>query len=387
MRGGTYSVRVGTTTWGGDDFTFGPRESGTAWIAYPGEVVNVGDWRFYDGTGNANNVTVAGLYATGGSDVFFSGWGGTADSPNEPGPVNMRYIGNDITTTYTDNTQTGAVQFSGDGGRLLGNFIHDNGGNTVYNNNHSVYIQLGADDVEVAHNRFYNERLGHIIQIHTDGPTRQYDNVRIHSNVMQLGPNGDSRGTNVSNTTPSSTVDIYNNVYDSVGQDFSVHISYTGITRFYSNTIVNGNGSGVFDGLIRLRSDTGSMEVVNNIIWDNGSSNQYVSAEGGASLGVDLIVDSNVYFNSGSGPSADANAVNADPMLVNVSDSNWARRDYRLTGGSPAIDSGAGSVSAIVRMDLVGLSRPRGNGYDIGALESDGSIAARPNPPTGLVAL
>ena len=386
LRGGTYTVRVGTTTWGDDDFTFGRGDSGTAWIAYPGQAVNVGDWRFNDGNGNTDNVTIAGLYATGGDDTFFSGWGGTAGAPNEAGPTNTRLIGNDITTTYRGNTMTGAVQFSADGGRLLGNYIHDNGGSTVYNNNHSVYIQLGADDVEIAYNRFLNERVGHVIQIHTDGPMRQYDNVRIHSNMLQRGPNGNSRGTNVSGTTANSTVDIYNNVYDSVGQDFSVHISYTGTTRFYNNTIVNGNGANSFDGLIRLRGDAATLDVRNNVIWDDGNSSAYLSAESGATLGSDLAADSNLYFNSGNGPSIDANAINGDPQLMNPADLAWANRDYRLQLGSPAIDQGTGTVSSLVDLDLEGRSRPRGDGYDIGAFESDGAMAARPLPPSNLVA-
>ena len=386
FRGGTYTTRVGTTTWGNDDFTFGSRESGTAWIAYPNEIVNVGDWRFYDGQGRADNVTIAGFYATGGDDVFFSGYGGTAGSANEPGPVNTRIIGNDITTTYGGNTQTGAVQTTGDGFRMLGNYVHDNGGNTIYNNNHSVYIQLGADDVEVAYNRFYNERLGHVIQVHTDGPMRQYDNVRIHSNVLQRGPNGNSRGTNVSGTTASSTIDIYNNVFDSIGQDFSVHISYTGTTRFFNNTILEGNGSNSFDGLVRMRGSSGSLDVRNNIIGDDGNSSSYVSAEGGASMGSNVTVDSNVYFNNGNGPGADGNAVNAAPQLIDANNNNWSRRDYRLQETSPAIDQGTNGVSSVVRSDMAGTSRPRGGGFDIGAYESDGAVAARPMPPTDLVA-
>ncbi|MEO1245961.1 MAG: choice-of-anchor Q domain-containing protein [Pseudomonadota bacterium] len=386
FRGGTYSTRVGRTSWGDDDFTFGSAFSNTAWIAYPGETVNVGDWRFYDGAGNADDVTVAGMYAVGGSDVFFSGWGGTAGSSNEPGPVNNRIIGNDITTTYTHNTQTGAVQTTGDGFRMLGNFVHDNGGNTIHNNNHSVYIQLGADDVEVAWNRFYNERLGHVIQVHTDGPMRQYDNVRIHSNVLQQGPNGSCRGINVSGSTASSTVDVYNNVFDSVGQNFSVHISYTGTTRFFNNTIVRGNGSDSFDGLVRLRGGEGSLTVYNNIFWDDGNSSNYVSAESGASMGSDLIVDSNLYFNRGNGPSSDSNAVSGNPELVNPSDSVWSRRDYRPLPTSPAVDAGSGSVGSLVSRDQAGSARPRGNGYDLGAYESDGTIAARPSPPRDLVA-
>jgi predicted outer membrane repeat protein len=68
----------------------------------------------------------------------------------------------------------------------------------------------------------------------------------------------------------------------------------------------------------------------------------------------------------------DSSNLFADPRFLNT-----ATGDYHLRNDSPAIDSGFGPVAAL--NDLNGISRPQGDGYDLGAYEfvpSSGSITA-----------
>ena len=78
----------------------------------------------------------------------------------------------------------------------------------------------------------------------------------------------------------------------------------------------------------------------NNIVWISG-------------LGWDLGDDA-------------SNNMNADPSFVNE-----AGKDFRLQSGSIAIDAGV-TVSQ-VQDDIVGVPRPMGSAYDIGAYEFAGS--------------
>jgi hypothetical protein len=80
-----------------------------------------------------------------------------------------------------------------------------------------------------------------------------------------------------------------------------------------------------------------------------------------------LNADHNLFFTttptqtSGVTVTWGAHNLSGDPKFVNPAAGN-----YRLALGSPAIDSG---VDAGVMTDLTGLSRPRGNGFDMGAYE------------------
>ena len=81
----------------------------------------------------------------------------------------------------------------GDGWKVLGSRFSNNAPAPI-NNNHAIYVNVGADDIELAWNRFSNMRMGHVIQVYTDGPNRVYANIDIHDNefVAASPPNPDS---------------------------------------------------------------------------------------------------------------------------------------------------------------------------------------------------
>jgi hypothetical protein len=76
------------------------------------------------------------------------------------------------------------------------------------------------------------------------------------------------------------------------------------------------------------------------------------------------VIENNLYFGKGKGPTQDARAVNANPMFVNA-----AARNFRLQAGSPAIDKGSSVVTSIVSHDVDGNSRTANGAVDIGAFE------------------
>jgi hypothetical protein len=236
LRGGNYSGRYGRDlTWGNRTLTLGSYASNTAFIGYPGEVATLPSARLGDNAGMAHGVTFASLNMSGDDCIFGEHYWENVES----GARNVRVVNIDCRGTYgSANTMTGLVALGGDGWRILGNRFSNNAPSPI-NNNHAVYIQVGADDVEVAYNDFRNMRLGHVIQLHTDGPAREYSGIRIHSNrIIGNNPN-DMRGIVVSGCTNTSTVRIYNNVLLNVGQDFSGIAVYCGQVEVLHNTLAN----------------------------------------------------------------------------------------------------------------------------------------------------
>ena len=66
------------------------------------------------------------------------------------------------------------------------------------------------------------------------------------------------------------------------------------------------------------------------------------------------------------GAGFDAHGLNADPEVQDL-----AGRDFRLTQGSPAVDAGL-ALGAPYDVDVDGVSRPQGAGWDLGAHELGG---------------
>src|SRR5881396_3521599 len=74
-------------------------------------------------------------------------------------------------------------------------------------------------------------------------------------------------------------------------------------------------------------------------------------------------IDHNLSTGTVGGGGIGSNIENTDPQFVNPS-----ALDFRLQAGSPAVD--AGTILSIVLGDFLGIIRPQGAGYDIGAFES-----------------
>ena len=148
----------------------------------------------------------------------------------------MRVVGNTCSINDANaNTMGGMIGLQGDGWKVLGNTFVNPPNRVIIKNNHAVYIQNGADDVEIAYNNLVNLRMGHVIQVHQDGTPMRYSNIWIHDNLIESAQNTDTRGITVSNVDNESTVLIERNVLRNLGQNFSAISVYKGNVTIKDN--------------------------------------------------------------------------------------------------------------------------------------------------------
>jgi hypothetical protein len=251
MRAGTYRSISGEGDWAMDStletFKQGTALQPIALVGYPGERVILEQYApdahapiaLGDGQRRRAAYLTFANFEIVATDVCVGGGGDSSDSrggPDESGAFGMRLVNLQCQLTRaTGNTMTGMISLQGDGWKILGNTFVDPINREIINNNHAIYIQGGADDVEVAYNRLVNLHMGHVIQVHQDGKPKLYERVSIHDNLLEAQHPGDMRGINVANVDDSSTFTIERNTLRNLGQDFS------GIAIYRGQAIVKDN--------------------------------------------------------------------------------------------------------------------------------------------------
>jgi hypothetical protein len=209
-------------------------------VGYPGEVATLSgtgsrpNFVFANSGGGskASNMVVANLNLLSQYVCLDSGANVTTENG---GGENLRIIGNNCTISGTGSIGSGMMNFGGNGSTILGNTFADNPDRQFFNQNHALYVHAGADNVTVAYNVFRNLRMGHVVQVHQDGVARDYMNIRIMWNLLEMRSNSDTRGITVSNVSSASTVDIWGNTLRNLGQDFSGITVYGGIVKIRDN--------------------------------------------------------------------------------------------------------------------------------------------------------
>jgi hypothetical protein len=257
LRAGTYNGKYDSEGWNEANvvlFKSGTAAQPIALLPYPGEVVTFQSTttrpNFFLGNNGGNRrgnyVTIAGFNLIAPEECIFGG-GNTADSSTpESGAAYVRVVGNSCTLTdTTSNTMTGMVALQGDGWKVIGNSFFNAPNRVIINNNHAIYVQNGADDVEIAYNVLRNLRMGHVIQVHQDGTPMLYTNVNIHDNILEAANPGDMRGITVSNVDSASTVTIANNTLRNLGQNFSGIAVYRGVVTVTGNKLYDINAPGI----------------------------------------------------------------------------------------------------------------------------------------------
>ena len=146
-------------------------------------------------------------------------------------------------------------------------------------------------------------------------------------------------------------------------------------TRVINNTITGNTSEGSGAGLtIQMNDDSDRAYVYNNIIYNNTGyweANDLAiindQDENGIASPVSLL--NNDFDQSSAGTYITipftietSNLNNQNPLFVGSSTG-----DYHLTKGSPCIDTGTSTDAPAT--DMAGTSRPRGQGYDMGAYE------------------
>jgi hypothetical protein len=135
---------------------------------------------------------------------------------------------------------------------------------------------------------------------------------------------------------------------------------------FYNNTLYGNGWSGavfpgetgslLFDPGALARSTT--VDFSNNIIYSTGEP--YLAGESAALSTGDYL---NCWYGDGAAPAWDTTAVNDDPDFIGTGVFN-----FQLQNGSLCQDAGK-NVSTVVARDILGVSRPQGLAFDLGAYE------------------
>ncbi len=392
FRAGTYTQNYGDGgAYSGRNYALGVSKGGTAGnplalVGYPNEVAEFHSPAsdrtniiFVDNAGvPANYVTVSGLTLIGGSGcIEGGGWYATANS----GGSYIRIIGNTLSATYgTANTMTGLITVENDFWRLYGNEFKNTGAEPAINNNHGIYVHAAGSNNDIGWNYFHDLIMGGVVQIHDDIYFVMSNN-NVHDNVFAKGLTGDSRAIVVGGALQGTYGAIYNNIFDSIGQNYGAIGLNSGDWKVYNNTFYNIYSTSGIIWVNNLPRQLGgapsnwampTADIKNNIIYSDGQS-PYVTTLSGATWAQITGLSNNLYYNFGAAPSQDASAVTGDPLFINTAAGN-----FRLQPTSPAINRGTSAVNTIVSQDLDGAMRPQGGGFDIGAYEFAGAWLPAP---------
>jgi hypothetical protein len=342
-------------------------------IGYPGEVVTFrpdsGQYAiYYQRTENTGYNVIANLVLdiNSGNDAAIYGLGD-----------NSRFVNNLLHNMNGGGGGTGAIAGEWDDSVILGNTIHDIGHNKYY---HAIYFAYNTSKNttnEIAFNHIYNvwgdpgdanPYGGNGIQIYEGGDnTYKFWGYSIHDNIIHdvgkkcLGSDNDADGP----------WEVYNNVCYNTGNDagspdgesaFQFEADdFTG--KVYNNTIYNVNDGYCF----KVGNVNTGAELKNNIC-DTDDSNQNDYLEG---AGTNWTIANNLWDGDGSAPAEDSDPKTGDPLYVDTSNSlsPLTLPDLSVQEASPAVNDGLSLSWTGTEREFLGLTRPQGVSWDIGAYE------------------
>ncbi|EKD27033.1 MAG: hypothetical protein ACD_79C00917G0001 [uncultured bacterium] len=380
----------------------GTEASPIALIAYPGKVLSI-----------KNNTTVntreGGLVAYNITDKpefwVFSKWDVRAKGSAGIVPFNGgRIIGNAITDYLNGegcaDGAAGAIcstNGTSANAKIFGNYIHDWGCYNTSNQEHTTYFSIrnqgfNSAPLEFAWNNLSNNSARFGIHFYDEHDCWGYTGVtRIHDNFVlnQVGPgfNLGAMGCNTGRAL-SGDFDVYNNVFVNTGLLGANNAGFSAIhlygnntqshVRIYNNTIYGygylGAGENGYDAGFCVDSSmgnggsynfSGTYEFINNIVVDTNN----LSFVTKTNPKLPRAATNNIWYNGGdnipaSTPDWSLNTITSNPLFVNPSKNN-----FYLQQNSPAINSGSLSVVQVVTKDFIGVNRPYGQYFDIGAYE------------------
>jgi len=304
-------------------------------------------------------------------------------------------VNNGLSYSTSSYSPQEAISFS----NVQGFNIHHNTLNTY--GKEGIDVKSGSNSGSIHHNTINTSLPPPAFQwdyihagIYVDGYTRKDYDISVYCNsITGYGGPGIVIGAERPDSGGSlEDISIYNNVialsyldghinfraldssYDSPFKDVSI----------YSNTIHNGGSSNAALRIFPSANNITNLVITNNII--TGAAYTLVCFQQLKSTEITgrVTLANNLYYRfGGSGhnqwkdgfdKSWGSNPVLQDPQYLNRN-----TNDFRLQSTSPAID--AGSISTAALTDRDGLTRPQGNGIDIGAYEYY-QINTDTTPPT-----
>jgi hypothetical protein len=210
--------------------------------------------------------------------------------------------------------------------------IHDN---EVYNAKQGIYIDAAAaatSNISIYNNRLSNNSVAGIM-LGSEGFNKPMTNVNIYNNLIY----SNAVGLRVSGDAFNKSFNLINNTFYHNGVQ-EIQISDPG--QYQQNCYISNNiiiGRSATTNLFNYRAYPAGVTLDHNLFYPGSSSS------------VDNKYGTNYILSK-------------DPLLVNPGRGNFA-----LQRISPAVD--AGSAIRAPAFDFVGISRPQGAGYDIGAYE------------------
>lgn len=249
--------------------------------------------------------------------------------------------------------------------QILNNDTYSNG-STPYQ--HNIYVSNALSDNPIVRgNLIHDSNFGNGMHMNGDyvqGGDGYIDNAIIEHNTVY---NNAAKGLSLTSMRYGM---IRNNVlYNNHGAGGIHIVQETGgpaaTNTYYSvgNTVVNNTLDETATACVRINALNTGNDVFNNICV--------------GSTGI-------VFEGSGNNQSSNLSSTSGAGIFV-----NYAGHDYHLTAASPAVDTGSstyGSTSPPTK-DIVGITRPQNNLFDIGAYEYFVPTASGtpPKAPSGLI--
>ncbi len=235
-----------------------------------------------------------------------------------------------------------------------------------YGSGDSDYSRFFGDSIIFRNNYFHGTLLSEIADAHVDGfqtfnNNGEYvNNVIIEGNIVESFHQGVIAQNNIEPITISN-ITIKNNVFigGDIGGSWGAVFHNVPDVYIYNNVFANllYHGVGIRDS---------SSAVVKNNIFYNAGSNYWADTTSTVEGGYNIL---------NTGVPYDSLDILADPLFINPG--NFLGPDsipftdddgFALQDSSPAIDAGIG-LPGIVDYDILGVPRPQGDGWDIGAYE------------------
>ena len=301
------------------------------------------------------------------------------------------YYGN--VSSKTSGTSTNRIIFKSDtkwGAKLVGS-----GTEATWTNNGN-YVTIDGFDVSGS------GRLG----VLNWGSYTQVSNNHVHHLTLSGGCTGNG-GAGIMNANYSgSNGDIIGNVVHDISKpgacnavqgiygankggkivnnivyraaSYGIHLWHAATDVTVANNTVFANGSsGMGGGIVSGTGDSPggvllqNTKVVNNIVYNNPRSGitQYCYS-GQNCIGSGNVTMNNLVYGNGTNISLKVGSatgtISANPMFVSYNPTGTG--DYRLQSSSPAINKGTSSYAPTT--DMLGVARPKGGAFDIGAYEN-----------------
>lgn len=306
-----------------------------------------------------------------------------ANAQTDAAPANLQYstgawrvVNNEIGPWPSVlAARSGGISGGGDGLTVLGNHVHDISRPTDALENHGIYVDSYAQNVNLGYNWFYNVSGGNLIQLYDSlgvagsADWAGFNNIQIHHNWLEKCA---KYPINLADGTVSAKV--WNNIVigsNMAGIRFnSAYLDNIDIVvafnTFYDNARVSVMGLVLNTGGVV----TGTIKIANNIIaaGPNTVSSADFYVNDGADNDTYISFTNNLYYDHGLGftqVARDTRGQYKDPLF-----NGPTTNDLSLQVNSPAVNKGDASLNAAITVseDFTSIVL-RDSKPDLGALE------------------